>query len=142
MNPRATFDEVQAALESEWPKTSFGRSRFMRMSAAAVFGLAASAFLPGRADAHCPTSSEHPCFGFDLCGGYPSTGCNNAEAHCCSNTKNYCSDACDHNQTTCDTNGPQHNCWVMCHEGKRYRCCDCKKEEGGFCMCRFQTGLC
>lgn len=144
MNPRTAFEDVQAMLESTAEvglERRFVRSRFMRISSAALFGAAASAFLPRYAEAHCAETGPHPCFGFPLCGD-GNQGCNNHEADCCSDTNNYCSNSCDHNTITCDTQGATFNCWVMCHEGKRYRCCDCKRGPGNFCICRFQTGTC
>lgn len=144
MNPQSAFEEVQTTLESAGEASlerRLVRSRFLRVSSAAFFGAAASAFLPRYAEAHCVETGNHPCTVYELCGS-GNQGCNNDEAACCSDTNNYCSNSCDHNDPTCDSQGATFNCWVTCHQGKRYRCCDCKRGPGNYCMCRFQTGTC
>lgn len=119
----------------------YARNRFMRLSSAALFGFSASLFLPRYAEAHCPPNGKHPCYGLPLC-GTDNAGCENREARCCSSTQNYCTAECDHNVVTCDAQGTQYNCWVTCHEGHTYRCCDCRQGDGDFCICRFRTGTC
>ncbi len=144
MNPQGAFKEVQASLDKLADQSAgsrFARGRFMRLAGAGLFSTAVAAFLPRYADAHCGERSHHPCYGLPLC-GQEIIGCENREAHCCSNTENRCSADCEHNQATCDNDGPSYSCWVMCHEGRRYRCCDCKQDDGDFCICRFQTGTC
>jgi hypothetical protein len=146
---QSTFDEVQSTLETgadaALSENPLARSRLLRLAGGALFAWAVAAFLPDFALAHCATGSEHPCFGYDLCGGYPSTGCENREAYCCSDQNNTCHSNCNPGpnvNTGCDPGGDL-NCWHTCHEGKWYKCCDCHNDiNGNWCICRFQVGTC
>lgn len=146
---RGSFQEFQAALETDAGVTlgenRLVRSRLLRVASGALFGWAVSAFLPSYAWAHCPLNGNHPCFGYNLCGNYPTTGCENREARCCSNSLNRCSDDCNpapQHETGCPGGG-EVNCWSTCDNGTLYRCCDCHNDDGdGHCICRFIVGTC
>jgi hypothetical protein len=120
--------------------TRMARSRFLRISAGAVFGAAATAFLPRYAEAHCPSDDRHPCFGFHLC--QPSDGCNTHEADCCDNNDNVCAQSCNAGGIGCPSGN---SCWYCCHSGERYKCCDCCRDApecSDPCICRFHVGTC
>src|SRR5215204_514147 len=117
-----TFREVQAALESDADtvlgESRLARSRLLRITGGALFAWAVSTFLPSSAWAHCPTGDNHPCEGHPLCGGYPTTGCENREAYCCSDQNNTCYSNCNPgpNNPTCD-HSYDLNCWHTCDQG-------------------------
>ncbi len=143
------FDEIQARLESSadvaLADSRFGRSRLLRLAGGALFGWAVSAFLPSYAWADCPHNDNHPCYGYNLCGGYPTTGCENREAFCCSDINNKCHNTCDPgpNHYTGCSGGGDLNCWHTCHNGNWFKCCDCHNNDpDGHCICRFIVGTC
>lgn len=142
--PSTIFLEQQQGLESIARNGMAGRlarSRFLKLSGGVLFGGAVSAFLPRYSDAHCDPNGTHPCFGPPRC--FPSSGCSNPEAGCCSASMNNCTSACTPSQGTgCPADGGSNHCWFCCHEGSRYKCCDCKQGNGTFCICRFRVGTC
>jgi hypothetical protein len=142
-NPQVAYTQGQASLEELIDdgavSNRIARSRFLRLSGAALFGAAATAFLPRAAWAHCPETDVHPCFGYPLCP--PKIGCENRESNCCSNQNQRCS-------SDCDSFGPLgcpsgEVCWYCCHNGTRYKCCDCRDNANSAkCICRFIVGTC
>ena len=141
--PSIAYAEGQEALEgvvgSGWVDTPLARSRFLRLSAATLFGGAVALILPSRATAHCADDSPHPCEGYGRC--TPNPGCENCESNCCNCSEQNCSADCDSfGDLGCHNGRP---CWVTCHNGTRYKCCDCKDNASTDpCICRYVKGSC
>lgn len=133
-NTDVALHEGQAALESV-AKTggvgSLGRSQFLRWAGAGLFGAAVRVFLPSGASAHTPPYQPHPCYGYPLCD--PAVGCGDQE-------RKRCSAYCTGPYQGCPTG---QLCWTTCHEGKKYRCCDCTNPStGAACITRYWLGPC
>lgn len=122
--------------DASWWERRLTRNRALKVSAGALFGLAAAFALPEVAKAHCPPHELHPCFGYPLC--HPTgPGCGNETAPCC--TSDNCHPDCNEGWQGCHT---QRVCWTTCHQGRRVKCCDCVRGSGSPCICRSAQGLC
>ena len=149
--PKQAYAEAQESLEglvnNGLATSRLSRSRFLRVSGAGLFGAGVSLFLPRRADAHCPTGSytnEHPCYGYNLCGSNADANCENNRAGCCvEGASSGCDPHCYAGYLGCPTGS---TCWYCCHQGVRYRCCDCCRNTTrpcqSPCICRFKVGTC
>lgn len=144
-SPATAYAEGQELLESavtdEALDASMARNRFLQRMGAALFGAATMLFLPRYADAHCSGNINHPCYGYPMCKPW-SSGCQNTEATCCSNTLNECHPWCQTGDHGCPSNAA---CWIDCHEHVRYKCCDCLNPYDypeNVCICRYQLGTC
>lgn len=112
----------------------FGRSRFLKIAGAALFGFTAQRLI-GASSAHgIHITDVTPCRGYPMC-------------HCC-NGRYCCGDCHEHSVTydgssnsffpdgTCWTGT---NCWWTCWGGQQYRCCDWHEivgERHSACICR------
>lgn len=148
MKVTAEYTEGQESLEglvrNGVVDTRIARSRFLRASGAALFGGAMVAFLPRSARAHCPPDAVHPCYGYPLCYNGDG-GCENTESGCCRSDLENCDPHCAAGYQGCPTGTA---CWYCCHQGTRYKCCDCCRSttrpcpSNQLCICRFRVGTC
>ena len=133
---RSSYLQGSEALERQAhegaAQTPFARSRLLKWLGAGVFTMAVDVFLPRSAAAHAPPDDEHPCFGFDLCNPW-------VQQVCCDDVNDRCSSSCTGQTWGCPSGGL---CWATCHQGVKYRCCDCTAAGGSPCICRFNRGTC
>jgi hypothetical protein len=97
----------------------FGRSRFVALAGAAVFGLAEKMVRPGVARAY-HGAVPPGCDGFGEC-------------HCC-NESTCCESGCNYDGVSHCHTGQQ--CWNVCYNGNIWRCCDWHDGSGNHCICR------
>jgi hypothetical protein len=98
------------------------RNRVLVGLGTAMFGLAASAVMPKRAEA-----DHGPVF----------YGCNTCS--CCVWGPGCCVDNCTTCYCGCHTGGI---CWYTCFHGDYYKCCDFKHPGDNCCICRTYLGSC
>lgn len=100
----------------------FGRSRFLGMLGAALFGTATE-ILARQQLAHAYHVVVSPC--------KPSGTC-----HCCNGTS-CCESGCRARVGQCPGGG---QCWNACSSGVLQRCCDYRDRAGRACSCRARVG--
>src|SRR3712207_1300355 len=120
MKVTAEYTEGQESLEglvrNGVVDTRIARSRFLRVSGAALFGSAMVAFLPRSARAHCPPDAVHPCYGYPLCYNGDG-GCEDTESGCCRAREQHSDPHCAARWHGGPTGPPCRECG---HPGTRY----------------------
>lgn len=127
----AAYLDAQRVVEDGLNENADGvllaRSKFVRLLAAGLFGTAMSLFLPSPARASC---EPWPCWGFCEC---PSGCCTSTNTWRCTGNCSYAGDV------GCPSDA---SCWVTCISANLYKCCDCERDSGGYCICTGWYGTC
>ncbi|HEV7708823.1 MAG TPA: hypothetical protein VGP16_11565 [Asanoa sp.] len=102
--------------------TKLTRNRFLAFAGTALVAAASQAMFPGHAQAAAPNG----CHGYNGC-------------PCCNS--NCCESGCTRYNSCGST-----SCWRTCaYEGSglvSFYCCDWKRSNGSFCICRERWGTC